>query len=62
VLFFHYNYRHSQRPKGLNIYIRDEAASGHYNTERSHLGYRNMGKRPIDTINEFLKMSDMKVS
>jgi len=21
-----------------------------------------MGKRPIDTINEFLKMSDMKVS
>jgi transposase InsO family protein len=27
----------------------------HYNTERSHQGYRNMGKRPIDTINEFRK-------
>jgi transposase InsO family protein len=27
----------------------------HYNTERSHQGYRNMGKRPIDTINEYLK-------
>lgn len=26
----------------------------HYNTERPHQGYRNMGKRPIDTINEFL--------
>lgn len=34
----------------------------HYNTERPHLGYRNMGKRPMDTINEFLKMSGMKVS
>lgn len=34
----------------------------HYNTERPHLGYRNMGKRPIDTINEFVTMSDMKVS
>lgn len=27
----------------------------HYNTERSHQGYRNMGRRPIDTINSFLK-------
>ena len=27
----------------------------HYNTERSHQGYRNMGRRPIDTVNEFLK-------
>jgi transposase InsO family protein len=27
----------------------------HYNTERSHQGYRNLGKRPIDTINEYLK-------
>jgi len=27
----------------------------HYNTERPHQGYRNMGRRPIDTINEFLK-------
>jgi transposase InsO family protein len=24
----------------------------HYNTKRAHQGYRNMGKRPIDTINE----------
>ncbi len=22
----------------------------HYNTERPHQGYRNMGKRPIDTV------------
>lgn len=27
----------------------------HYNTERPHRGYRNMGKRPIDTINEYLQ-------
>lgn len=26
----------------------------HYNTERPHLGYRNMGRRPIETINLFL--------
>lgn len=26
----------------------------HYNTERPHQGYRNMGKRPIDTIKEFI--------
>jgi len=25
-----------------------------YNTERSHQGYRNMGRRPIDTINQYL--------
>ena len=27
----------------------------HYNIERSHQDYRNMGKRPIDTINDYLK-------
>jgi transposase InsO family protein len=26
----------------------------YYNTERPHQGYRNMGKRPIDTINAYL--------
>lgn len=26
----------------------------HYNTERPHLGYRNHGKRPIDTVKTFL--------
>jgi transposase InsO family protein len=26
----------------------------HYNTERPHLGYRNMGKRPIDTVMSFV--------
>lgn len=26
----------------------------HYNTERPHLGYRNQGRRPIDTINSFV--------
>ena len=28
----------------------------HYNTERPHLGYRNMGKRPIDTVNAYLSV------
>jgi transposase InsO family protein len=32
----------------------------HYNTERPHQGYRNMGRRPIDTINKFLKKPDAK--
>ncbi len=26
----------------------------HYNTERPHLGYRNQGRRPIDTVNSFV--------
>lgn len=26
----------------------------HYNTERPHLGYRNMGKRPIETVMSFV--------
>jgi transposase InsO family protein len=26
----------------------------HYNTERPHLGYRNMGRRPLDTVNLYL--------
>ena len=26
----------------------------HYNTERPHLGYRNRGKRPLDTIDDYL--------
>ena len=28
----------------------------HYNEERPHRGYRNRGKRPIDAINEYLKI------
>ena len=27
----------------------------HYNTERPHLGYRNQGRRPIETINQFVR-------
>lgn len=34
----------------------------HYNYERPHLGYRNLGKRPADTVEQFLKLQDMKVS
>jgi transposase InsO family protein len=26
----------------------------HYNRERPHRGYRNMGRRPLDTITQFL--------
>lgn len=29
----------------------------HYNTERPHLGYRNMGKRPMDTVNAYLTVT-----
>jgi len=29
----------------------------YYNTERPHLGYRNMGKRPIDTVNAYLSVT-----
>ena len=28
----------------------------HYNTERPHRGYRNRGKRPMDTINDYLTL------
>ena len=35
----------------------------HYNYERPHQGYRNMGKRPIDTIQSFCDpLQGMKVS
>ncbi len=27
----------------------------YYNTERPHQGYRNMGRRPIETIESYLK-------
>src|SRR5262249_55487089 len=30
----------------------------HYNTERPHLGYRNLGRRPIDTINAYLNVRE----
>jgi Integrase core domain len=29
----------------------------HYNTERPHLGYRNRGKRPRDTVNAYLSVT-----
>ncbi|MBE3590509.1 MAG: hypothetical protein IMW98_06775 [Firmicutes bacterium] len=32
-----------------------DAWLAHCNTERPHRGYRNMGKTPIDTINEYLQ-------
>lgn len=32
----------------------------HYNTERPHQGYRNMGRRPIDTVQLFVKKSAKK--
>lgn len=44
-----------------NFYDRVEALRAdldawlvHYNTERPHLGYRNMGKRPIETVMAFV--------
>ena len=30
----------------------------HYNTERPHLGYRNMGRRPIETVMSFVRQED----
>ena len=32
----------------------------HYNTERPHQGYRNQGRRPHDTILEFLKQQQQR--
>ena len=31
-----------------------EAWLVHYNTERPHLGYRNMGRRPVETVMPFV--------
>ena len=46
-----------------NFYESVEALQGdldqwlvHYNTERPHRGYRNRGKRPIDTVLEFVSI------
>ena len=35
--------------KGLDRYLK------FYNTERPHQGYRNLGRRPIDTVKKFIK-------
>jgi hypothetical protein len=32
-----------------------DARLEHYNTERHHQVYRNLGRRPIDTISQYLK-------
>lgn len=42
--------------KDLHKYLR------FYNTERPHQGYRNMGKRPVDTVEMFVQSSRKKVS
>ena len=42
--------------KDLDKYLR------FYNTERPHQGYRNMGKRPVDTVEKFVKSSRKKAS
>ncbi len=48
---FRQNYYESveQLQKDLNIWLK------HYNEERPHRGYRNLGKRSINTINEYIK-------
>lgn len=33
----------------------------HYNTERPHRGYRNMGKRPVDTLNQYLEKMEAEM-
>ena len=33
-----------------------------YNEERPHQGYRNMGKRSIDTVREFINVSRKKAT
>ena len=42
--------------KDLDKYLR------FYNTERPQQGYRNMGKRPLDTVEKFVKSSRKKAS
>jgi len=32
----------------------------YYNTKRSHLGYRNMGRRPVETIDQYLEGQNIK--
>ena len=32
----------------------------YYNAERPHQGYRNMGRRPLDTVAEFLALPDWR--
>jgi len=44
------NFNDSVEPlqAGLEYWLRD------YNTERPHIGYRNMGRRPLDTVMQFV--------
>ncbi len=34
----------------------------HDNAERPHLGYRNRGKRPLDTVNDYLALREKSVA
>ena len=39
-----------------------DAWLAHYNTERPHLGYRNQGRRPLETIKLFVSPSNSRLA
>jgi hypothetical protein len=48
--------------RGRETGANEDAWLVHYNTERPHQGYRNRGRRPIETIELFLSQDVRNVS
>lgn len=54
--FFQPTLRQRFYPTPEDLQVDLDAWLIHYNTERPHRGYRNRGKRPMDTINDYLTL------
>ncbi|RMH17793.1 MAG: IS481 family transposase, partial [Gammaproteobacteria bacterium] len=53
--FFRPAFRHTYYESVEHLQKDLDAWLIHYTTERPHRGYRNWGKRPVDTVREYLK-------
>ncbi len=52
--FFEVTLREPLYPSTEALQDRPGSLTGRYNTECPHLGYRNLGKRPLDTVSAYL--------
>ncbi len=60
--FFRVKLRHTFYETVANVQAHLDAWLVLYNTERSHVGYRNQGRRPVETINQFVRQGGQEDS
>jgi len=60
--FFRETFRKRHYTSVEELQVDLDAWLKYYNTQRPHRGYRNMGKRPIETIEEGKKLKPKKVA